>query len=88
MRLLTLLVIAIAAAAAAAADDVRPIPLVLYPAAAPSPALKYPLLPELRDTIPGNAVDPLPAGRQEHEIGPAAGEGVAGTARQMDGRSR
>ena len=31
-------------------------PLVLYAAAAPSPALKYPLLPELRDTIPGNAV--------------------------------
>jgi hypothetical protein len=41
---------------AAAADDIHPIPLVLHPAPAPSPALKYALLPEVRDTIPGNAV--------------------------------
>ncbi len=29
--------------------------LTLHPAAAPSPALKYALLPELRDESPGNA---------------------------------
>jgi hypothetical protein len=32
-----------------------PIKLVVKPAAAPSPAMKYRLLPELRDTKPGNA---------------------------------
>ncbi len=31
-------------------------PLVLHPAAPASPALKHALLPELRDTVPGNAV--------------------------------
>jgi hypothetical protein len=31
------------------------IPLTLHPAAAPSPALKYQLLPELQDQTPGNA---------------------------------
>jgi hypothetical protein len=49
-------VTAATAATAATDDDVRSIPLILHPAAVPSPALKYPLLPELRDTIPGNAV--------------------------------
>src|SRR5665213_2932753 len=39
-----------------AEGEVVPIQLVLHQAASPSPALKYPLLPELRDTIPGNAV--------------------------------
>ena len=46
----------LAATTAAADDDVRSIPLALHPAAAPSPALKYALLPELRDSLPGNAV--------------------------------
>ncbi len=46
----------LAIATAAAEGDVHSIPLVLHPASAPSPVLKYPLLPELRDTIPGNAV--------------------------------
>jgi hypothetical protein len=45
----------LAVSTAAAEGDVPSLPLVLYPAAAPSPAMKYPLLPELRDTIPGNA---------------------------------
>jgi hypothetical protein len=38
------------------APQVPAIQLVVQPAAAPSPALKYRLLPELRDTTPGNAV--------------------------------
>ena len=56
-------------AATAAADDVRSIPLVLYPPAASSPPLKYPLLPELRDCDPRQRRDALPAGDQEHEAG-------------------
>jgi hypothetical protein len=47
----------LAAATAAADDDVRAKPLTLH---APPPgvrALQYPLLPELRDSTPGNAVD-------------------------------
>ncbi|HBI43594.1 MAG TPA: hypothetical protein DDY78_12205 [Planctomycetales bacterium] len=57
MRTVTVFIIVLVAAAIVAAEgDVHPIPLVLHPAAAPAPALKYPLLPELRDTIPGNAV--------------------------------
>jgi hypothetical protein len=46
----------LAAPRAAAEGDVHPIPLILHPAPSPSPVLKYPLLPELRDAIPGNAV--------------------------------
>jgi hypothetical protein len=46
----------LAGASAAAEGGVHSIPLVLHPTSAPSPALKFPLLPELRDTIPGNAV--------------------------------
>jgi hypothetical protein len=46
----------LAVATAAAEGNAHSIPLILHPAASPSPALKYPLLPELRDTIPGNAV--------------------------------
>jgi hypothetical protein len=46
-------------AGAAAADEpaVRPAPFVLRPAAAPSPALKYTLLPDVRDMAPGNAAE-------------------------------
>jgi hypothetical protein len=46
----------LAAATAAAEGEDYSTSLVLHPAASPIPALKYPLLPELRDTIPGNAV--------------------------------
>ena len=35
---------------------VKTIPVVLHPAVSPSPALGYPLLPELRHQKPGNAV--------------------------------
>jgi hypothetical protein len=53
----TILCLVFLSATTASADDkVVPIQLVLHPAAAPIPALKYSLLPELRDTIPGNAV--------------------------------
>ncbi|HVS39302.1 MAG TPA: hypothetical protein VMS17_27340, partial [Gemmataceae bacterium] len=45
------------AVAAAPADDVRSKPLTLYPPAPAQRALKFSLLPELQDTIPGNAVD-------------------------------
>ena len=54
----TCLAILLAAAATAAAQDpseVEPIKLTLNPAAAPSPALKYELLPDLKDETPGNA---------------------------------
>lgn len=43
------------AAAPAPAQDLQPTKLTLSPAAAPSPALKYLLLPELSDQTPGNA---------------------------------
>jgi hypothetical protein len=46
----------LAVSTAGVEGGVHSIPLTLHPAAAPSPALKYALLPELRDTIPGNAV--------------------------------
>jgi hypothetical protein len=52
----TLCIVFLSTATAAADGDVRSIPLILHPAAAPSPALKCALLPEVRDTIPGNAV--------------------------------
>jgi hypothetical protein len=56
-RTCTILCVVFLSASTAAADGaVHSIPLILHPAAAPSPALKYALLPELRDTIPGNAV--------------------------------
>src|SRR3954451_9786922 len=44
-----------AAVARAQGEDFRPVQLVLHPAAAPSPALKYRLLPELRDQKPEDA---------------------------------
>ena len=55
-RTLSVFGLVLLTAATAAADDVRSIPLVLYPPAASSRSLQCPLLPELRDTIPGNAV--------------------------------
>ncbi len=42
--------------AGAADDENKPKKLVLYPAAAPRPALKYQLLPTVRERKPGNAV--------------------------------
>ena len=49
--------LALLAAAAAPADDVRSKPLTLHVPPPPARALQYALLPELRDTTPGNAVD-------------------------------
>jgi hypothetical protein len=37
------------------AEDMKPVPLTLRPAPAPTPSLKYKLLPELEDQSPGNA---------------------------------
>jgi hypothetical protein len=37
-------------------EPLKPIELTLHPAAAPTPALKYRLVPELRDLTPGNAL--------------------------------
>jgi hypothetical protein len=55
-RTCTILCVVFLSATIAAGDgDVHPIRLILHPAASSIPALKYPLLPELRDTIPGNA---------------------------------
>jgi hypothetical protein len=47
--------LAAGAAAAQAPDEPKPTRLTVRPAAAPSPALKYKLLPELQDQTPGNA---------------------------------
>ncbi|HJT77144.1 MAG TPA: hypothetical protein VJ739_08080 [Gemmataceae bacterium] len=55
---LTYLAVLLAAAVPAAAQPpagAQPVKLTLSPAAAPSPALKYELLPELKDQTPGNA---------------------------------
>jgi hypothetical protein len=43
--------------AAPAQSPAPPVRLTLRPAAAPTPVLRYRLLPELRETTPGNAVD-------------------------------
>jgi hypothetical protein len=51
-----LLVLLVAAPAAAQPANLERTKLVVRPAAPPVPALKYQLLPELRDTKPGNAV--------------------------------
>jgi hypothetical protein len=51
-----LFIIFLSVTTASAENDVPSTLLVLHPAASPTPALKFPLLPELRDTIPGNAV--------------------------------
>lgn len=56
-RPLALLVLVVSAASAAAqAPPPEPIKLTLPPAAEPVPALKYPLLPELSEQTPGNAI--------------------------------
>jgi hypothetical protein len=47
----------LAAAPPAPAQEVRPVRLVLRPAAAPTPALRYRLLPALVEKTPGNAVE-------------------------------
>jgi hypothetical protein len=52
---LTLLLVAATAAPAQPPSEAEPIKLTLSPAAAPSPALKHTLLPELMDQTPGNA---------------------------------
>ncbi len=45
------------AAPAAQAQDVEPIRITLHPAAAPAPALRYHLLPQLHEMTPGNAAE-------------------------------
>src|SRR5262249_55553557 len=54
-RLAALVVLLAIAAPATAQPPPEPVRLTLRPAAAPSPALKYELLPELKDQSPGNA---------------------------------
>src|SRR5688500_8032600 len=51
----TLLVLLGSATAAVAQPPVKPTQLTLRPAAAPVPALRYRLLPEVREQSPGNA---------------------------------
>jgi hypothetical protein len=53
--LAVLLAVAVAATAQAPPKP-EPVKLTVHPAAAPSPTLKYELLPELKDQSPGNAV--------------------------------
>ena len=52
---LTLLLAATLPAAAQPLDEPEPIKLTIRPARVPTPALKYLLLPELKDQTPGNA---------------------------------
>ncbi len=52
---LPILLVLVAPAPAQPPSEAEPIKLTLSPAAAPSPALKYKLLPELMDQTPGNA---------------------------------
>lgn len=52
---LTVFLVAVAAAPGQAPPEREPVKLTLSPAAAPSPALKYVLLPELSDQTPSNA---------------------------------
>src|SRR5579875_3853672 len=51
----SILLVAAAAAPAQPPSEAEPTKLTLSPATAPSPALKYKLLPELMDQTPGNA---------------------------------
>ncbi len=58
IRRLTCLAVLFAVTAPATAQpppEIAPVKLTLSPAAAPSPALKYELLPDLKDQTPGNA---------------------------------
>jgi hypothetical protein len=57
VRILCLALLAGATAARASAQDVEPIRIKLRPAAAPTPALRYHLLPELFEMTPGNAAE-------------------------------
>jgi hypothetical protein len=57
VRVLFLALLAGATAARASAQDVEPIRIKLRPAAAPTPALRYHLLPELFEMTPGNAAE-------------------------------
>jgi hypothetical protein len=52
-----LALLAAALATPASAQDVEPIRITLRPAAAPTPALRYHLLPELFEMTPGNAAE-------------------------------
>jgi hypothetical protein len=46
-----------ALAISAAAQEVEPVRIALHPAAAPTPALRYHLLPQLHEMAPGNAAE-------------------------------
>ncbi len=47
----------LAAAPAVPAQDLEPVRITLHPAAAPAPALRYHLLPQLHEMAPGNAAE-------------------------------
>jgi len=55
LRILFPLAVFCMAGIARAGDDKPPVKLTLHPAAEPRPALKYQLLPEFMDRVPGNA---------------------------------
>jgi hypothetical protein len=54
--MIVIVIVCTAALAAAEPPQNEPTRLTVHPAAAPSPALKYQLLPEAKDEVPGNAV--------------------------------
>jgi hypothetical protein len=57
VRTACLVLLASGLAARASAQDVEPVRITLHPAAAPTPALRYRLLPALHEMTPGNAAD-------------------------------
>jgi hypothetical protein len=72
-----LALVASALAAPASAQEVEPIRITLHPAAAPSPALRYHLLPELFEMTPGNAAERYKqAIAAMKKVGDAAGDGA------------
>ena len=57
VRMVCLVLLAAALAGPARGQDVEPVRITLHPAAAPTPALRYHLLPELFEMTPGNAAE-------------------------------
>jgi hypothetical protein len=57
VRTAWLALLAGALAAPASAQEVEPVRITLHPAAAPAPALRYHLLPQLYEMTPGNAAE-------------------------------
>jgi hypothetical protein len=76
----------LAVALPAPAQEVRPVRLALRPAAAPTPALRYRLLPALVEKQPGNAVEHYRKAVEAMEKArKAAGDGEKAPAKRLSG---